>query len=760
MEHILHQSLEYFNTNKYNAYSHINLGGLNPLKNKLKYVIWLLLFFSLSLMFPAVKLRLSNEKNDNIVVAAADYYEFLDLTTTGDMSYVLDRLYDSNVKTIGLREITIGDLAKGGFVSILPADEISSKSYDNISSEVTGSKSKKTGLPKAAVLCNTKQAFDFLSERLNNKFTENKYEIVQAENMESDGDFPAAFYFYNLDDDHIGSIPLGFDKSLMDGLKKRGFDIMLRLGSVSFYTPGDMGELNNIIQNFDIRSIIFDGDLLPGYPGILTDLKDLILKNGITIGLIEPASQIGYTSAKGLDSLIKDIDYAVCRVSIIPQDVLSKISAEDLFFRWLRSIVDRSIRVVYITPVSNPAVSKAENINDTIDSAKALIDYISAREYVLNHPFKKLNTSMKGFWHNAAASAAIFLSLLLLILYMKSPCADKSSLHLDIPRTDKPLKKSNSCKFKKLRVIKKPIPYYDSSLSYVSCTVKITGILTLNALFLLIVLFGIFGGSAADITFALAASIIFPSLSGIMMLNLLLNGKFKSFFTKLALSPILMFSVDAIGIYIVLAELSDIRYTMNLMTYQGVPLAFTIPLLIFLVVCKEYFYRDLNIRQIAKKVFSSLFTVRGASTFAISAVIIYIYLSRSSNFSLIPASNPELEIRKLLEYTFFVRPRFKEFLIGYPSLFILLYLSDKKEGKIPDANGNHSFTIILAGLGVMVGNISIVNSFCHTYTHILISLRRTLNGFLLGIITGSVLLLIFYFWRKLQGYYTGKKGNM
>ncbi|EPZ60386.1 hypothetical protein H477_1219 [[Clostridium] sordellii ATCC 9714] len=56
---------------------------------------------------------------------------------------------------------------------------------------------------------------------------------------------------------------------------------------------------------------------------------------------------------------------------------------------------------------------------------------------------------------------------------------------------------------------------------------------------------------------------------------------------------------------------------------------------------------------------------------------IYIYVSRSGNGG--NASEFELKIRAFMEKILYVRPRTKEFLIGYPALFISYYLYNKNK---------------------------------------------------------------------------------
>ena len=100
---------------------------------------------------------------------------------------------------------------------------------------------------------------------------------------------------------------------------------------------------------------------------------------------------------------------------------------------------------------------------------------------------------------------------------------------------------------------------------------------------------------------------------------------------------------------------------------------------------------------------------------------------RRGNFPIIGASELELTLRNLLS-EYFVRPRFKE-IIGHP-LGILGLL-------------NKDWSIWIQGIlltGGVVAQATILNSFSHYHTPLLISLQRTLIALVLGVILGLIFL--------------------
>lgn len=99
---------------------------------------------------------------------------------------------------------------------------------------------------------------------------------------------------------------------------------------------------------------------------------------------------------------------------------------------------------------------------------------------------------------------------------------------------------------------------------------------------------------------------------------------------------------------------------------------------------------------------------------------------RRGNFPILPASEAELAVRSWLN-SLFVRPRFKE-LLGHPAAVVAL-MSPKWAAWLK------------AGLltGGVIAQASILNSFSHYHTPLVISLQRTLIALAIGSVVGLLL---------------------
>ncbi|WP_427366142.1 DUF5693 family protein [Candidatus Caldatribacterium saccharofermentans] len=122
---------------------------------------------------------------------------------------------------------------------------------------------------------------------------------------------------------------------------------------------------------------------------------------------------------------------------------------------------------------------------------------------------------------------------------------------------------------------------------------------------------------------------------------------------------------------------------------------------------------------------------------AFLGVAFVLYLTRSGNFPLLGAGRLENQMRTFLERILFARPRTKEFLVGYPALWLLASLRDLRP----------VYRMVL-WLSATVGFVTMVNSFCHLHTPLLFTLLRFANALSLSVPVFGVyyLAVLFALW--------------
>ncbi|MDI3480564.1 MAG: hypothetical protein PWQ97_219 [Tepidanaerobacteraceae bacterium] len=152
--------------------------------------------------------------------------------------------------------------------------------------------------------------------------------------------------------------------------------------------------------------------------------------------------------------------------------------------------------------------------------------------------------------------------------------------------------------------------------------------------------------------------------------------------------------------------------------------------IIFILYLREN-YSGLSLKKPILSIWNMIFM-------AIFGIMLFVLINRTGNFSVIPIPKWELSFRIWLENTLWVRPRTKEFLLGFPALIVAGGLG---------AMGYNKWAGWLY-MVALVGEVSMMNTFSHFHVAALVSVIRSLEGMVLGAILGSAVLGGFYLYEK------------
>ncbi|MEW5947093.1 MAG: DUF5693 family protein [bacterium] len=176
------------------------------------------------------------------------------------------------------------------------------------------------------------------------------------------------------------------------------------------------------------------------------------------------------------------------------------------------------------------------------------------------------------------------------------------------------------------------------------------------------------------------------------------------------------------GLFIASA-LAERDFFLRMDVFKGVKAAYVAPLVLVFI-----FYLasgGTGVKQFLEK------PVRYAEMLIVIVMIALagVYLLRSGHEGPALTSALERQARDKLEFYLGVRPRTKEFLIGHPALIA--------GGALPFVPGGIAgAAVLIAGT---VGQVSIVNTFCHLHSPLALSLSRTMTGIVLGLAVGIAL---------------------
>jgi hypothetical protein len=124
-----------------------------------------------------------------------------------------------------------------------------------------------------------------------------------------------------------------------------------------------------------------------------------------------------------------------------------------------------------------------------------------------------------------------------------------------------------------------------------------------------------------------------------------------------------------------------------------------------------------------------------AALVALGTAAVFLVM-RSGNQPDVGASGFELNVRGALTALMGARPRFKEFLIGYPPIFLLAVLT-------PQHRRVAGWALVLAAA---VGLADVLDTFSHIHTPLSVGVLRTFNGMVLGSVFGIALQWLYRMW--------------
>ncbi len=485
----------------------------------------------------------------------------------------------------------------------------------------------------------------------------------------------------NVIPDMLSEFPLYYPDELIKKLKEMGFAISLRVTNFPTLNDTSIRIIFERIKGINPKNIIFAGEEVLGYPNF-----KFIKEVGKYIKEEKiPYGIIEFTNQKGMNCLSKEVPEFALRVHSISEDELEDMPYRKAVDRWIRAVKERNMRLLFIKPLySSGDVLKINTsyINDILKGIER-IGYKPGIPSPL--PFIALNPYII-----LLLSFIVFVGFYYLLEAL-----------LLIPGEER------------IRVI-------------------INTIGTLWVLLFLVLL--VKSVSMAAKFSALTAACTFPALS------IVINDRyFKDRYREdlrgaviSAISGLLEISlVTFVGALLVALLLSSTVFMLSIDKFTGVKIAYLLPILLGMM----YLWKRKNqgkypvITALRKHV-----KVGDMLIIGLLGVIGILFILRSGNFSIVSIPGFEEKIRNFLEHTLIARPRTKEFFIGHPFLMLSIFWGFLRI---------RTYKIAFIGLGI-IGQTTLINSFCHIHTPLKIALLRTFNGLWLGIIMGLIYIALFY----------------
>jgi hypothetical protein len=197
------------------------------------------------------------------------------------------------------------------------------------------------------------------------------------------------------------------------------------------------------------------------------------------------------------------------------------------------------------------------------------------------------------------------------------------------------------------------------------------------------------------------------------------------------------------GIYIA-AILGNTKFFMEFALFRGVKLVFVAPVILTAVAYLQRFplwkgrtlHNWSETKQFIREFMTTDVKLYMVAVLAVLGGAAWVFVGRSGHTAGVPVPSFELALRRFLENTLYARPREKEFLIGHPALLLAGYAVLRRWPMVIH------FLLTIAGV---IGIGSMVETFCHIRTPVLMSIARGLDGLWMGLVIGVIAVLIIRF---------------
>ena len=500
-------------------------------------------------------------------------------------------------------------------------------------------------------------------------------------------------------DERVG-VNMGFDENVISAALQKGYKVALSMQNENFGNTAFLEEIAYLFDTYDISYVEINSFEFPGYGEGFERAAEIIKNSGAVLMLKADYGIVNPNITKGLYDYLYESDFRLHRTFFIKDYIPNQLitTPNDYYLRMLRAAVDRGNRFFVISPLTHVRKTFSQAVTDTRITVKLFYNRLKG-SYDFDGVVDAISFEQTHPIYQYFSALAIIFALLLLLI--------------------------NS--FPRARIL-----YW------------------LYGVFVVFYLaFGFLYERYLGRVNALMGTLVFPSLFALLLAREITGRGGKSTLRFLLNVFTGFFGTALICIMTSVINLSSVYNFIGINSFAGVKLSFVIPVAAYIIV---YFANGGGMRVIAEK--TALLgrrpvTYISLALIAIAGIAGYIYIARSGNESGNLVGSFEIVVREFFEDFVLARPRNKEFLIGYPALALVAYMYHKKAKDI---------VLFIFGSGVMVGLISLINTFSHVNAYVGVSVSRSLYGLVFGAIISAALLAVIYYAEKAAVKYF--KGNV
>ena len=490
---------------------------------------------------------------------------------------------------------------------------------------------------------------------------------------------------------------LGLPTDEMKAVNAAGFYVLARPSNYVQATEADVAAVFRRLDGIRVSEMLFSGTEALGAPDYLPQLVEALRDRDITLGLIEATTQLQFYKQEGLLEAARLYGYRAARMYSIPKEEQPKMKRNAAVERWVNTDEERNIRIDLLRIYEKPELGHS--------LLETNMQYFSdTRDKLTSH----------GFTLGRAGTFPPFAPppFLRALIMLGTAAGGVLYLSLVIPALNRR-------------------PAWQMALFAVCGLAAAVPVLMGH-------------GGTVRLLAALASANVFPALAVIGQLDYIRacrtvpEGSLPKLLLLAAMALFLTGALSFVGAAYLSGALSDVEYFLEVNIFRGIKLTFVLPILLVAIAFLERFsvfgdaaegFTAQGCRLLAMPV-----TVKTLAVFVGILVAGVVLLARSGHSMGMPVSGLELRFRAFLEQALYARPRSKELLIGHPA-FMMAALAWFK--KWP---GMVLFLLVLAAT---IGQGSMVETFAHMRTPVMMSFARGIGGLIGGAMIGAAAILLF-----------------
>lgn len=699
-------------------------------------VLTLVLVLSVLVSLISVGGRAAVEKENKSYDIVLDYNEVAAMAEQSDhdLSWWLAEFKAMGIHRVGITEESVLSLMEasdypvsGEMMDVIQRDADWESDYP----EELVRQMKEFGYNQYDLLIRTTstEMFSFLSEAINERYASHRHlaysdghqGFILLEGTPKDTLFTGKYNYLNTlkkpfgqKNDIVSSklmyINFGLLPSKVEAVRTAGMEIVPRTASYKGWN--DTAYAEAVVTSYDAVGgaptyMIVGGESVLGFDDGIDFAKNYITEKNVTIGLIEDTTQLQNLLQYGVEDIIQSTGHRAVRIFSVWDYIQNRYQyynytgAKEIENTLFRAVVERNVRLIYFKPIRE---FKDQYVYVTdVEEYKTMFANLEERLEGHNLTFGQASV-MENYQVRRLAKAAMGIGCVAAALLLLGAL---------------------------FRVGKKT-----ELLLFGIGALGVLGIFALKP-------------GYGELIVSFAAAVLFPCL-GILFLtrrskeNQLRWTSFPGVSKIIAQGSFCLLIAVAISLFggmMTAAPISSANYLLEIDIFRGVKIAQLLPFVFFAVAyLAEYGYQGnkvnggkLEINDVTGILNLNIRLWMLVLAGALGGVGYY-YLMRTGHDSGVEVSNLEMIFRNALEDSLLARPRNKEFLFAFPSVFLMMYTAARK----------WPVWTAIFGLTSVIGLTSVVNTFMHIRTPLYLGLVRTGFSLGFGILIGIVAVMVFH----------------